>query len=687
MRRPPDQRWSSELIAGIKGSPAEPRPGSGSDRMPTYARQAEEKKGEEYKDKPEVHVQRVRPARITRSDLEDHGRTPSCKACTAMHAGRPSHPTGGHAHSHDCRLRFEEIFRESGAEKLKRADTRMNEEIYRQERQEVEGEAPRAEEENNDEDMAAPDASGPPPNSSSATAATSSSTSSSSNSAAPSGASLAPARLPPPAPAAGEDYQDRLRRKRAASEEGDDGSHDPGRPGGRSGQAAASTAAAAPTGSSTQGTQGTDSAARRSSSLRREGSGPEERSPARSKRPAIEDPEGERAHAYQCTDALNESPAKDTPLSELAKQIMEQTNINKIGGGSAHSSGVLMPLRRSAQAKKHYDKTVGSREVMQHPGPVISANEMTKKEKQWQDIGSGVFARSFEKAQRLLTTTRGGPPIEDVHRRTVWSLSTGRVIDDRIVDDTSDLVLNRWLDHPDDIRVELTMKGALNMFTKKGPDVSEVYSQPRVTQAAAEFDKDGMKLKPGWSLDLTRADPATGKAWDLSRPEVQARAMKLLITTKPLFLIGSPPCTAFSPLQNLSKGKRDPAIVEAELKAARVHLDFCMRLYKMQVKGGRFFVHEHPHDASSWNENSVKEVMNLQGVDIASVDMCVYGMRVNTGPVQGPARKRTRIMSNSRHVLRRVACVCPSAGPDESPHHRHVPLESGRAKRCQVYPR
>ena len=147
MRRPPDQRWSSELIAGIKGSPAEPRPGSVSDHIPTYARQAEEKKGEEYKDKPEVHVQRVRPARITRSDLEDHGRTPNCKACNAMHAGRSSHPTGGHAHSHECRLRFEDVFRESGAEKLKRADTRMNEEIYRQERQEVEGEAPRAEEE------------------------------------------------------------------------------------------------------------------------------------------------------------------------------------------------------------------------------------------------------------------------------------------------------------------------------------------------------------------------------------------------------------------------------------------------------------------------------------------------------------------------------------------------------------
>ena len=302
-------------------------------------------------------------------------------------------------------------------------------------------------------------------------------------------------------------------------------------------------------------------------------------------------------------------------------------------------------------------------------------------------MGSGVFARTFVQAERMVTTTRGGPPIEDVHRRTIWSLSKGKVIDDRIVDDTPDHILNRYLDEADDLRVELTMKNALDMYHRHAPDVVEVYSQPRVAVAAAEYDKDGTRLQPGFSLDLTRADPATGLAWDLSDKKVQARVVRLITSTAPLFVIGSPPCTAFSRLQALSRAKRDPAVVASELESARVHLRFCMRLYKMQVLAGRFFVHEHPHGADSWQEDSVMEVLAMRGVEVASVYMCAYGMRVNVGPVQGPARKQTKIMSNSREVLRRVAVECPNKSPDVRMHHEHVPLEQGRAKRCQVYPR
>ena len=111
--------------------------------------------------------------------------------------------------------------------------------------------------------------------------------------------------------------------------------------------------------------------------------------------------------------------------------------------------------------------------------------DISAKERQWQDIGSGVFARTFTQAERLLTTTRGGPPIDDVHRRTIWSLSKGRIIDDCLVDDVPDKTLNRWLDEPDDIRVELTMKNALSMYHRSGADVAEIYSQPRIDQAAA----------------------------------------------------------------------------------------------------------------------------------------------------------------------------------------------------------
>ena len=62
-------------------------------------------------------------------------------------------------------------------------------------------------------------------------------------------------------------------------------------------------------------------------------------------------------------------------------------------------------------------------------------------------------------------------------------------------------------------------------------------------------------------------------------------------------------------------------------------------------------------------------------------------MRVDTGKVQGPAKKRTRIMSNSKEVLKRIAIRCPNEQDDTTKHHVHVKLESGRAKRCQVYPK
>ena len=54
-------------------------------------------------------------------------------------------------------------------------------------------------------------------------------------------------------------------------------------------------------------------------------------------------------------------------------------------------------------------------------------------------------------------------------------MSTGKVIDDCIIEDTPDEVLNRYLRQPDDLRVELTMRGGLKMFEDKNADISEMY--------------------------------------------------------------------------------------------------------------------------------------------------------------------------------------------------------------------
>ena len=209
-----------------------------------------------------------------------------------------------------------------------------------------------------------------------------------------------------------------------------------------------------------------------------------------------------------------------------------------------------------------------------------------------------------------------------------------------------------------------------------------------MAQEAIVHTFDGQELQPGWSLDLTRQDPRTGEAWDLSLKSVQERVRKMVRQDKPLFLIGSPPCTAFSTLQNLSEHKRDPKVVAAEREAAEQHLKFCMSLYMLQVKEGRCFIHEHPAYATSWAVKEVVQLLAEERVDVAEVDMCCYGMVAkDQDGREGPAKKRTKIMSNSVEVLKRIAIRCPNNDPSSTIRHEHVPLESGRAKKCQVYPR
>ena len=118
--------------------------------------------------------------------------------------------------------------------------------------------------------------------------------------------------------------------------------------------------------------------------------------------------------------------------------------------------------------------------------------------------------------------------MQDVHRRTIRSLTTCKIIDDCIVKETPSRILHRRMKDADDIRVELIMEGALKMYKEMGADVSEVYSQQRIAQEAVLRTYGGTTLKPGWSLDLTLNDPLTGKPWDFSKREVRARARGLI---------------------------------------------------------------------------------------------------------------------------------------------------------------
>ena len=83
-------------------------------------------------------------------------------------------------------------------------------------------------------------------------------------------------------------------------------------------------------------------------------------------------------------------------------------------------------------------------------------------------------------------------------------------------------------------------------------------------------------------------------------------------TQKPYMLIGSPPCTPYSTIQNLNmRTEAGRAKVEEARRKGDVHLRFCVALYREQMRGGRYFVHEHPRTAASWMNAHIKALREL----------------------------------------------------------------------------
>ena len=103
--------------------------------------------------------------------------------------------------------------------------------------------------------------------------------------------------------------------------------------------------------------------------------------------------------------------------------------------------------------------------------------------------------------------------------------------------------------------------------------MSAVYSPPRVTAATKLLPE--LRLIPGFALDLITAD-ADGALWDFNMKVMRDRAMKRVKEERPMLLVGSPMCTAFSTWQRINHFIRDKYVVEAEKRRAVMHLEFCI---------------------------------------------------------------------------------------------------------------
>ena len=210
--------------------------------------------------------------------------------------------------------------------------------------------------------------------------------------------------------------------------------------------------------------------------------------------------------------------------------------------------------------------------------------------------------------------------------------------------------------------------------------VSEVFSPPRVTRAIKLLP--GLKLIPGLALDVTRCNEK-GEPWDFDDPKKQEEALQLFEKQKPVLLVGSPPCTPYSILQRLNDHKRTPQETEDMMARAKVHMDFVCRLYKMQIQAGRYFLHEHPATATSWELKCVQEVLHMDGVDVVHGDQCQYG-QVNGN--KQPIKKGTGWMANSKEILRALRKRCKGRGGECSAGGRHAPCTGRDATRAAIYP-
>ena len=108
------------------------------------------------------------------------------------------------------------------------------------------------------------------------------------------------------------------------------------------------------------------------------------------------------------------------------------------------------------------------------------------------------------------------------------------------------------------------------------------------------------------------------------------------------------------------------------------HHEFCMALYREQINDGRYFVHEQPASASSWNLYCTREVGGMRGVVTVRADMCQFGLHTTRQGQTGHAMKPTRFMTNSPLMAVELGRVCKR-------DHEHIPLLERRAGPAAVY--
>ena len=180
-------------------------------------------------------------------------------------------------------------------------------------------------------------------------------------------------------------------------------------------------------------------------------------------------------------------------------------------------------------------------------------------------------------------------------------------------------------------------------------------------------------------------DVQVNPAIDLTRESVRHQVRKDIEREDPIILLGAPPCTVFSPMQNINQKHHIGEAWERKKQEGMDLLVFATQCYWDQIERGMFFLHEHPATASSWGLDAVKELEAHPGVHVVTGDMCRWGMRVRDEIPEDQGqpyvvKKPTKWMTNCKPLAELLSLRCDGG-------HSHVRLEGGTlTKRAASYP-
>ena len=199
------------------------------------------------------------------------------------------------------------------------------------------------------------------------------------------------------------------------------------------------------------------------------------------------------------------------------------------------------------------------------------------------------------------------------------------------------------------------------------------------------FNPGNFKAQKGTLIAGQTYDVKVNPALDLTRTTVQEQTRVSIAKEDPMILIGAPPCTVFSPMQNINQKHQQGPAWEQKYQEGCDLLQFASQCYWDQIERGMFFLHEHPATASSWNMECIAEVAAHPGVYTVVSDMCRWGMKVRDEIPEDPTqpyliKKPTKWMTNCRQLADLLSLRCEG-------NHSHVRLEGGNlTKKAASYP-